>query len=132
MVRKNNPDPNTQQYACGTATRTARNTQDFAMTTWQEELRGSIRDAAGLRRAVGAGQPAREIEAVLAEYKMAIPPYYLGLIDWDDPNDPIRLQAVAAPNELVTIPEERHDPIGDQRWSPVHRLTHRYPDRVLI
>ena len=83
------------------------------MTTWQEELRGSIRDAAGLRRAVGAGQPAQEIEAVLAEYKMAIPPYYLGLIDWDDPNDPIRLQAVAAPNELVTIPEERHDPIGD-------------------
>ena len=55
MVRKNNPDPNTQQYACGTATRTARNTQDFAMTTWQEELRGSIRDAAGLRRNLDAG-----------------------------------------------------------------------------
>jgi lysine 2,3-aminomutase len=102
------------------------------MTTWQEELRGSIRDAAGLRRVAGAAQVAPDVEAVLAEYKMAIPPYYLGLIDWDDPNDPIRLQAVAAPNDLVTIPEERHDPIGDQRWSPVHRLTHRYPDRVLI
>jgi lysine 2,3-aminomutase len=100
--------------------------------SWQEELQASIRTAEGLRRAVGAAGVVPDLEAVLAEYKMAIPPYYLRLIDWDDPDDPIRRQAVAAPGELVNLPEELHDPIGDRRWSPVPRLVHRYPDRVLI
>ncbi len=99
--------------------------------TWQDELRHSVRSAAALRQAAGSAV-APDLEAVLDEYKMAIPPYYLRLIDWDDPADPIRRQAVAAPGELVTLPEELHDPIGDRRWSPVPRLTHRYPDRVLI
>ncbi|HMA33013.1 MAG TPA: KamA family radical SAM protein [Chloroflexia bacterium] len=99
---------------------------------WQEEVRSSIRTAAALRQAVGPASGTADLEAVLDQYKMAIPPYYLRLIDWADPQDPIRRQAVAAPGELVTLPEERHDPIGDARWSPVSRLTHRYPDRVLI
>src|SRR5262245_52120414 len=34
------------------------------------------------------------IEALQAHYKLAIPPYYLSLIDRFDPHDPIRLQAV--------------------------------------
>lgn len=102
------------------------------MSQWQEELRHSVRTAAQLRRVVGPAEAGPEIEAVLDTYKMAIPPYYLSLINWEDPNDPIRRQALAAPGELVTAPEERHDPIGDTRWMPVARLTHRYPDRVLI
>lgn len=100
--------------------------------TWQDEVRGSVRSAAALRAAVGAARVTPDLATVLETYKMAIPPYYLGLIDWDDPDDPIRLQAVAAPSELVALPEEIADPIGDARWSPVPRLTHRYPDRVLI
>jgi lysine 2,3-aminomutase len=100
------------------------------MAVWQDELRQSVRDAAGLRRFTGAADPG--VEAALAEYKMAIPPYYLNLIDWDDPQDPIRRQAIAAPAELTAAPEELDDPIGDRRWSPVNRLTHRYPDRALI
>ena len=31
-----------------------------------------------------------------------------------------------------TAPEERADPIGDERWSPVPGIVHRYPDRVLL
>ncbi|HUS17619.1 MAG TPA: KamA family radical SAM protein [Chloroflexia bacterium] len=103
-----------------------------ARLTWQAQVRASIRTAADLRRAVGRDRLPDDLTAVLAAYKMGIPPYYLGLIDWDDPRDPIRLQAVAAPAELVALPEEMHDPIGDARWSPVPRLTHRYPDRALI
>ena len=102
------------------------------MAEWQDELRVSVRTAADLARVAGPAAGGPEVAAVLETYKMAIPPYYLGLIDWSDPRDPIRRQALAAPAELVTAPEERHDPIGDQRWSPVPRLTHRYPDRVLI
>jgi lysine 2,3-aminomutase len=34
--------------------------------------------------------------------------------------------------ELQTAEEERADPIGDARWSPVPGIVHRYPDRVLL
>jgi len=34
--------------------------------------------------------------------------------------------------ELVVTPEERADPIGDERLSPVKGIVHRYPDRVLL
>ena len=30
------------------------------------------------------------------------------------------------------LPEERADPIGDDAWSPVKGIVHRYPDRVLL
>src|SRR3954471_9114035 len=102
------------------------------MTTWKTQVQQSIRTAEGLRQAVGPGVPVPDLEMVLDEYKMAIPPYYLGLIDWADPADPIRRQALAAPGELVTLPEARHDPIGGARGSPVPPPTPRYPDRVLI
>ena len=34
--------------------------------------------------------------------------------------------------ELQHLPEERADPIGDERHSPVPGVVHRYPDRVLL
>jgi lysine 2,3-aminomutase len=34
--------------------------------------------------------------------------------------------------ELTTLPEERDDPIGDLKHSPVEGIVHRYPDRVLL
>jgi lysine 2,3-aminomutase len=34
--------------------------------------------------------------------------------------------------ELQTVDEEQNDPIGDERWSPVSGIVHRYPDRVLL
>jgi lysine 2,3-aminomutase len=102
------------------------------MAHWQDELRQSVRTAEDVRRARGQAAADPEIARVLDSYKMAIPPYYWNLIDWDDPADPIRRQALAAPEELVALPEERHDPIGDRRHQRAPRLTHRYPDRVLI
>ncbi len=41
-------------------------------------------------------------------------------------------QFVPRPEELVTTPEERDDPIGDLSHSPVEGIVHRYPDRVLL
>lgn len=46
--------------------------------------------------------------------------------------DPVALQYLPQAAELVTKPEELHDPIGDQAHSPVRGIVHRYPDRVLL
>jgi lysine 2,3-aminomutase len=64
--------------------------------------------------------------------RMAITPYYLTLMDRDDHKDPIRLQAVPSAMEIITAEGDLHDPLHEDKDSPVPGLTHRYPDRVLL
>ncbi len=70
--------------------------------------------------------------AAAAAFAVRAPRRYLDLIDWADERDPIRRQVIPTAEELVHDPREREDPIGDAAHSPVPRLTHRYPDRVLL
>lgn len=72
------------------------------------------------------------VRPVAETYAVAITPAMAALIDRDDPHDPIARQFVPDPRELVTRPEERADPIGDEAHSPVPGIVHRYPDRVLL
>lgn len=68
----------------------------------------------------------------LEKFRMAITPYYLTLIDPDDPFDPIRLQAVPRAEEAEISESDEVDPLAEDEDSPVPGLTHRYPDRVLF
>ena len=61
-----------------------------------------------------------------------VPRYYLDLIDWLDPNDPLRRQILPLPDEDVVLPDDLRDPIGDDAHSPVPGIVHRYPDRALF
>jgi lysine 2,3-aminomutase len=92
-----------------------------------------LRSAADL---VAAGLVASEaqpaIERVAARYAISITPTMAELIDPNDPNDPIARQFVPNAAELVSTPQERADPIGDEVHSPVAGIVHRYPDRVLL
>ena len=65
-------------------------------------------------------------------FNVRIPRHYLSQIDWTNPSDPIRLQTIPTAEELAFDPRELTDPIGDHTHSPVPRITHRYPDRVLL
>lgn len=71
-----------------------------------------------------------EIEAVSARYAIAISPTVRALIE--APDDPIARQFIPSPDELITAPDERPDPIGDDKFSPVKGVVHRYPDRALL
>jgi len=73
-----------------------------------------------------------EIDAVAREFALAITPDMAALIDPADPADPIAAQFIPQAGELATAPEERADPIGDERHSPLKGIVHRYPDRVLL
>ncbi len=72
------------------------------------------------------------IAATLGKLRMAITPYYLSLIDLDDPYDPIRKQAIPTSAELNFAPYEEADPLHEDVDSSAPGLTHRYPDRVLF
>jgi lysine 2,3-aminomutase len=72
------------------------------------------------------------IRRCLDSLKMAITPYYMSLIDPDDPNDPIRKQSIPTSVELQTSESDLEDPLHEDKDSPVRGLTHRYPDRALL
>lgn len=73
-----------------------------------------------------------EIERVAAEFALAVTPAMAELIDPADPSDPIAAQFIPQTAELSVTSEERADPIGDERHSPIKGIVHRYPDRVLL
>jgi len=70
------------------------------------------------------------VAAVAERYSLAITPAVRGLIG--APDDPIGLQYVPHPDELVTAAHEAGDPIGDERLSPIKGIVHRYSDRALL
>jgi len=73
-----------------------------------------------------------ELERVAANYAVAVTPAMADLIDPADPFDPIARQFVPTAAELEVTPDELADPIGDDAYSPVEGIVHRYPDRVLL
>jgi lysine 2,3-aminomutase len=82
----------------------------------------------------GLVEPGRneEIRRVAERFSVALTSDVAALIDPADPADPIAAQFVPSEAELAIAQEELADPIGDQRWSPVPGIVHRYPDRVLL
>ena len=72
------------------------------------------------------------LEQVARRYAVALPPALAALIDPADPHDPIARQVVPSAAELDHQPHELLDPIGDNAYSPMEGIVHRYPDRVLL
>jgi len=69
---------------------------------------------------------------VAERYAVAITPEMAALVERADPADPIARQFVPSPEELIRLPHELEDPIGDEAHSPVEGIVHRYPDRALL
>lgn len=69
------------------------------------------------------------IARVARKYPMRVTAYYLGLIR--APGDPIYRQCIPSEEEL-TDDAGQSDPLREEEHSPVPRLYHRYPDRVLL
>ena len=99
--------------------------------TWQAKNR--ITNLAELKKYITLTAEEEEgIEKCLSTFRMAVTPYYLSLMDLNDPEDPIRKQAIPSAEELYFAPEESADSLHEDTDSPVKGLTHRYPDRVLF
>lgn len=62
----------------------------------------------------------------------AVTPHYMSLLDPSDPQQPLRRTVVPSQRELLRMPGEADDPLGEDGHSPVPGIVHRYPDRVLF
>ena len=100
---------------------------------WKWQVRNRIQTLEDLKKYMSLTQEEEEgVRQCLGKLRMAVTPYYLSLIDLDDPLDPIRRQAIPTAFELYQSPEDLVDPLHEDTDSPVKGLTHRYPDRVLF
>jgi len=66
------------------------------------------------------------------KFAMSITPYWISLMDKEDPRCPIRRQVIPHIQETNTSKCELVDPCGEEKDSPFPGLVHRYPDRVLL
>ena len=62
----------------------------------------------------------------------AITPYYLGVIKNICQDDALRKSLVPVEPEFKVSSGESHDPLIEEKHSPVPVIVHRYPDRVLF
>ena len=101
---------------------------------WKWQIRNRAETVEELKEAGLTLTPEEEegVRQCLQSLRMAVTPYYLSLIDLNDPDDPIRRQAIPTARELHRAEEDLIDPLHEDTDSPVKGLTHRYPDRVLM
>ncbi len=77
-------------------------------------------ELAGARRAEADGFP------------ISLTPYYLSLIDPQDPTCPIRRQVVPLAAEATPTSGDLVDPLGEEAHQVAPELVSRYPDRALL
>ena len=107
------------------------------MDLWIKQERDAITSVDELTHCTPlAENEIRQLERVTNKFSMKITPYYLSLINFNDPTDPLKLMAFPNRKELNVKKGELVDPIGDTNQElnnqPVQAITHRYPDRVLL
>ena len=72
----------------------------------------------------------RRLEPVTRRYAFAANRYYLSLVNWADPDDPIR--RIVVPDEGELQPWGRLDPSEEAAYTVMPGLEHKYPDTVLM
>ncbi len=100
---------------------------------WIADLKGGASSISDLvEKGYLTEDDAAALSTVTRQFKFRVGRYYLSLVDWDDPNCPIRKQAIPSVNEVDYSGSEMSDPIGDDTYRVNPLLIHRYPDRVLL
>ena len=106
---------------------------DEQWNDWKWQLKNRIETLDQLKKHITLTPEEEDgVRESLKALRMSITPYYLSLINQEDPNCPIRKQSIPTAAELIQSSADQLDPLHEDEDSPVPGLTHRYPDRVLM
>lgn len=102
------------------------------MNNWARELSKGIVSGDQLKQKGWLSQDVSEeqLEALKKNFDIRVPVAMHNPVK--DNDEAVVNQFIPTLRELSFRPEELEDPIGDERFSPVEGVTHRYPDRVLL
>ena len=106
---------------------------DICWNDWKWHFRNRITTIESLSRLIPiSAEEQAQLRLVTERFPLSITPYYLSLIAPDNPDDPIRKQAVPSILEMTMSKIGMEDPLREKEDSVVPGLVHRYPDRALI
>jgi len=105
---------------------------DEEWENWRWQLKNRITTTSVLKELLPLEKKEiEEIDKTGSKYRWAVSPYYLSLIDPDDPDDPVKKQCIPQINEYVDE-GGYDDPMGEEFTSPTPAITRRYADRLII
>ena len=101
------------------------------MTTLEQQLQGCIRSIDQVKDLLHlTNEEADILRDVSERYPICITPYYLSLVDPDDPDDPIRKMCL--PTALEYQPGGVEDTSGESSNTVLKGLQHKYRQTVII
>lgn len=109
---------------------------DWARLDWRKELANNVVSIDQLKK-YAAFEPEEEakLREVARLHPVNIPRYYLSLIDWNDPHDPIRKMCFPSADELVVagaMGATTTDPYGDDKHDMGNGVLHKYDYSALV
>ncbi|PWH16808.1 MAG: lysine 2,3-aminomutase [Anaerolineae bacterium] len=109
-----------------------RDVPDEQWYNWRWQLSHRLNTADEIGQVIPLTESERKALNAPNLFRVDITPYFISLIDPDDPHDPIRKQVIPTAAEMVPFTAMMEDSLAEDRHSPVPGLVHRYPDRVLM
>jgi len=98
---------------------------------WEAELEKNIHTLDDLKEYVELSpKEEKQLRKVIKRHPMSVSRYYLSLIDWNDPGDPIKKMAIPGVNELDIAGS--YDTSGEHENTKMHGLQHKYAQTALI
>lgn len=100
---------------------------------WKWQVRNRIRSLEIVEKIINLTPDERDsISRRTKKFPIAITPYYMSLLDPENPNQPLRKTHIPVKEEFLNTSGEENDPLGEDHDTAVPGLVHRYPDRVLF
>lgn len=109
-----------------------RDITDKQWNDWRWQARTRLRTLPQIERMLVLTEEEREGLKSGTMLPIGITPYYMSLLDPNDPEQPLRRTMIPTSREFTQTAGEANDPLGEDHDSPVPGLVHRYPDRVLL
>lgn len=99
--------------------------------SWNQVLRENVTKAEQLREYLHLSHDEEKMMTdILERYPMSITPYYLSLIDFNDPDDPIRKMCI--PSIQETDMSGSFDTSGEKENTVIDGMQHKYEQTVMI
>lgn len=104
---------------------------EFPLSSWELELENNITTIEQLKEYTElTSRNERQLRKIIERHPMSVTRYYMSLIDWNDPKDPIRKMAIPSQEELNLLGS--YDTSGERQNTKMPGLQHKYAQTALI
>lgn len=105
---------------------------DEKWNDWRWQLSHRLNTVEEIEKVIPLTESERKALNSSGLFRVEVTPYFISLINPDDPQDPTRKQIIPLFEEMQAFTAMMDDSLAEDRHSPVPGLVHRYPDRVLM